>query len=136
MNRDHHQRHPIWLAESFHSATLQRDFYNNDFPQISPKLNELATAMTLLAARVAYTRWLPQYAPRSRVSVLRMHHSPKSYHTSLSLSQPQNNTKNEQKHGEKNHNPDSDPRINNLGRAIEDDFATIRENYGNCEHYS
>jgi hypothetical protein len=24
----------------------------------------------------------------------------------------------------------SDPRINLLGRAIEDDFATIRENYG------
>jgi hypothetical protein len=24
----------------------------------------------------------------------------------------------------------SDPRINILGRAIEDDFATIRENYG------
>jgi triacylglycerol lipase len=26
---------------------------------------------------------------------------------------------------------DDDPRINILGRAIEDDFATIRENYGN-----
>jgi triacylglycerol lipase len=26
---------------------------------------------------------------------------------------------------------DDDPRINILGRAIEDDFATIRKNYGN-----
>ena len=26
---------------------------------------------------------------------------------------------------------DDDPRINILGRVIEDDFATIRENYGN-----
>lgn len=25
---------------------------------------------------------------------------------------------------------DSDPRINDLGRAIEDDYATIRETYG------
>jgi hypothetical protein len=29
---------------------------------------------------------------------------------------------------EKSINPD--PKINDLGRAIEDDFATIRENYG------
>ena len=26
--------------------------------------------------------------------------------------------------------PSSDPRINDIGRAIEDDFATIRDNYG------
>jgi triacylglycerol lipase len=31
---------------------------------------------------------------------------------------------------------DSDPRINELGRAIEDDFATIRENYGNLAYSS
>jgi hypothetical protein len=31
---------------------------------------------------------------------------------------------------EKEKKPDGDPRINILGRAIEDDFATIRENYG------
>jgi len=32
---------------------------------------------------------------------------------------------------EKEKKTDGDPRINILGRAIEDDFATIRENYGN-----
>jgi hypothetical protein len=26
--------------------------------------------------------------------------------------------------------PSDDPRINDIGRAIRDDFATIRENYG------
>lgn len=31
---------------------------------------------------------------------------------------------------EKQKNPTSDPRINDIGRAIEDDFATIRDNYG------
>ena len=31
---------------------------------------------------------------------------------------------------EKEKKPDGDSRINILGRAIEDDFATIRENYG------
>jgi hypothetical protein len=31
---------------------------------------------------------------------------------------------------EKEKKTDGDPRINVLGRAIEDDFATIRENYG------
>jgi triacylglycerol lipase len=31
---------------------------------------------------------------------------------------------------EKPKKTDGDPRINILGRAIEDDFATIRENYG------
>jgi triacylglycerol lipase len=30
---------------------------------------------------------------------------------------------------EKPQKPDGDPRINVFGRAIEDDFATIRENY-------
>jgi hypothetical protein len=30
---------------------------------------------------------------------------------------------------EKKH-PSDDPRINDIGRAIRDDFATIRENYG------
>jgi hypothetical protein len=32
---------------------------------------------------------------------------------------------------EKEKKTDGDPRINILERAIEDDFATIRENYGN-----
>jgi triacylglycerol lipase len=31
---------------------------------------------------------------------------------------------------EKPKKKDSDPRINDLGRAIEDDYANIRDNYG------
>jgi hypothetical protein len=33
---------------------------------------------------------------------------------------------------DKQKKPGADPRINDLGRAIQDDFATIRDNYGNC----
>ena len=32
--------------------------------------------------------------------------------------------------------PSCDPRINDLGRAIQDDFATIRDNYGNAFYLS
>ena len=33
---------------------------------------------------------------------------------------------------DKQKKPSGDPRINDLGRAIQDDFATIRDNYGKC----
>jgi len=36
--------------------------------------------------------------------------------------------------GEPEHKPDSDPKINDLGRAIEDDFATIRQTYATPKH--
>lgn len=38
--------------------------------------------------------------------------------------------------GEQKKKTESDPRINDLGRAIEDDFATIRETYGRHTHHS
>ncbi|KAH6683339.1 Alpha/Beta hydrolase protein [Halenospora varia] len=37
-------------------------------------------------------------------------------------------------HAENEKKPNCDPRINDLGRAIEDDFATIRENYATPKH--
>lgn len=37
-------------------------------------------------------------------------------------------------HGKEKKTNDDDPRINDLGRAIEDDFATIRETYGTSCH--
>lgn len=91
--------------------------------------------MTILLSRVARTRWVPQYAPQLRRILLPM--------PSVYLSQPfscscvtreapkqiktESPTKNEP---EQQKETDSDPRINDLGRAIEDDFATIRQNYG------
>jgi hypothetical protein len=34
---------------------------------------------------------------------------------------------------EKEKKPSSDPRINDIGRAIQDEFATIRDNYSNSK---
>ncbi|TVY68663.1 Lipase, partial [Lachnellula suecica] len=79
--------------------------------------------MTINLARVARTRWLPQYAPQPpRRALPRYARIPMN-----SFSACCRHRKEEK--GEKPKNTDSDPRINNLGRAIKDEFATIRQNY-------
>jgi hypothetical protein len=42
---------------------------------------------------------------------------------------PVNAVNHNEAHGEEKR-PNSDPKINDLGKAIEDDFATIRDRYG------
>jgi len=107
--------------------------------------NALPTAMTTLIPRVARTRWLLQNVPRRPTSTPTNILKPTSLlrkSMSLSLSttccccsvekkervdkikKAGNTDTGEQK------KTDSDPRINDLGRAIEDDYATIRETYG------
>jgi triacylglycerol lipase len=91
--------------------------------------------MTILLPRVARTRWLSQYAPQLRRVLLPMttESLPRAFscscHTREALKHIENESSNrDEPDNEKKTN--SDPRINDLGRAIEDDFATIRKNYG------
>ena len=77
--------------------------------------------MTILLARVARTRWLLQDVPRARS----LRQPPSYLRKSMTFS-----TCCPLRQAEKEKKTDGDPRINDLGRAIEDDFATIRENYG------
>jgi hypothetical protein len=84
----------------------------------APELNVLVFAMTILVARVARTRWRLQdvcFCARSIV----MSSTSRTFSCGRCM-----------RMAEKEKKPDGDPRINILGRAIEDDFATIRENYG------
>src|SRR5882757_5265512 len=77
--------------------------------------------MTILVARVARTRWSSQnvrFRPRSIVMSSLYQSRTFSCHRCMRMAEKEKKT-------------DGDPRINILGRAIEDDFATIRENYGN-----
>jgi len=85
------------------------------------KLNASPPAMTTLLARATRTR-LVYNAPRTRrmVMVSTGLTSRNRFSTCRYLSQ----------RAEREKHTDGDPRINVLGRAIEDDFATIRENYG------
>ena len=80
--------------------------------------------MTIILARVARTRWTPHHVPRSPASAaLRF---PRAQMKCFSCLCP----KRCQEKGNPEHHTNSDPRINDLGRAIEDDFAILRENYG------
>lgn len=92
-----------------------------------PKLNVYAPAMTILLPRVARTRWIPQHVlliPRGAILRSRSQMNPFSCSCGS-----------RREHGEQDKkDTKSDPRINNLGRAIEDDFATIRETYGTAPH--
>jgi hypothetical protein len=79
--------------------------------------------MTIILPRVARTRWIPQYVlrpPRSAIPRSKSQMSPFSCYY----------YRRKEAHSNDNKNTNSDPRINDLGRAIEDDFATIRETYG------
>ena len=76
--------------------------------------------MTYLIARVARMRWILQDVRRTS-SVMRRR--------AMSYTAARQRAAEEKK-------PDSDPRINDLGRAIEDDFATIRETYGDYPPFS
>src|SRR5664279_1056833 len=82
--------------------------------------------MTILVARIAPTRCISlQHVLRtSHVAAMRSASFPSS-RRQLSSSTPRRRSNSEQKPNNSN-----DPRINDLGRAISDDFATIRENYG------
>lgn len=78
----------------------------------------------ILLARHLRSRWLPYNGPiyASRVGIYApslhyMRHEIQSFHSVLQLR-------------EKAESPSSDPKINDLEKAIEDDFATIREKYG------
>jgi triacylglycerol lipase len=84
--------------------------------------------MTILLSRVARTRWVPHYAPQLRRILLPM---PSELSQSFSCSCVNREVPKQIKiEPEQEKKTDSDPRINDLGRAIEDDFATIRQNYG------
>jgi len=73
--------------------------------------------MTILVARVVHTR-LVLYHARTRPAMMA-----KCFSTCFPCLQ-------QAEKAEKPKETDGDPRINVLGRAIEDDYATIRENYG------
>jgi triacylglycerol lipase len=75
--------------------------------------------MTFTAARLR-TRWILHYvSPASKVAMY------------PSLPHFLRRHINETQHWRvKEKKPSRDPRINDLGRAIQDDFATIRDNYG------
>jgi len=88
------------------------------------KLNAWAPAMTVIFPRVARTRWIPQHVLRPPRSAL-----PRSHRTQMNAFSCCCCRRNEA-HGNDSKNTNSDPRVNDLGRAIEDDFATIRETYG------
>ncbi len=77
--------------------------------------------MTYLVARVAGTKWLLQNVTRAKVGIPYPYlYIPMSFSTCCCRLHQ----------AEKEKKIDSDPRINDLGRAIEDDYATIRQNYG------
>ena len=76
--------------------------------------------MTFLVARVARTRWILHNVPRTRSGMALSANLTSSFSSCCRCFQRAENPK----------KSDGDPRINELGRAIEDDFATIRENYG------
>lgn len=78
--------------------------------------------MTIILARVARTRWISQYVLRPPSSAIQR--SPRAQMNALSCSCARSKLDT----GNKNNN--SDPRVSDLGRAIEDDFATIRQTYG------
>jgi hypothetical protein len=77
--------------------------------------------MTLLLSRVARTTWILRHAQPARARVIVTANKHESFSTTRNLSRAK--AENEKKLRD-------DPRIKILGRAIEDDFATIRENYG------
>jgi triacylglycerol lipase len=72
--------------------------------------------MILIVARVARTRWLPQNVPRRSLMASQLSAAFCSCCTLRIEEKPKKK--------------DSDPRISDLGRAIEDDYANIRDNYG------
>ncbi|KAH8687887.1 Alpha/Beta hydrolase protein, partial [Tricladium varicosporioides] len=114
--RGRHQRRHCSPTKFFeHHSTVTSSLWH--LPSINP---DVPRAMTILVARVAHTRWpslLPQYGPCAyRAAAMR------AEHRHISSTFPRSHAENERK-------PNSDPRINDLGRAIKDDFATIRENY-------
>jgi hypothetical protein len=72
--------------------------------------------MILLVARVARTRWIPQNVPSHSLMASQLS---ATFCSCCAL-----------RIEEKPKKKDSDPRISDLGRAIEDDYANIRDNYG------
>ncbi|CZS88142.1 hypothetical protein WAI453_000556 [Rhynchosporium graminicola] len=119
--------------------------------------------MTTLMPRVARTRWLLRNVPRRSLPLRRATTilkptpffalcKPMSRHFSVTccycqFEKPSEQKTNEEETVEKAKNTkgasadpeeqkdtESDPRINDLGRAIEDDFATIRETYATPKH--
>ena len=75
--------------------------------------------MTLLVSRVTHARFIP-HKVQAAAKRLVVQNKGKFSTSCRVLAQKV----------EKEKKVRSDPRINVLGRAIEDDFATIRENYG------
>jgi hypothetical protein len=71
--------------------------------------------MILLVARVARTRCIPQNVPRRSLMASQLS---AAFCSCCTLRIEEKKKK------------DSDPRISDLGRAIEDDYANIRDNYG------
>lgn len=91
--------------------------------------------MTILLARVARTRWIRNnghfLSRMVAANPVPTPTSPPGHYNPLELFRAVFSTTCYcfQK-AEKEKTPDDDPRINLLGRAIEDDFATIRAKYG------
>ncbi|KAJ5054084.1 uncharacterized protein L3040_000368 [Drepanopeziza brunnea f. sp. 'multigermtubi'] len=81
--------------------------------------------MTMLVTRVAHTRWLQNVKPQ-RILTTAFLCKPMSFSTTCRIRRQISETAQDPEPQKKT---DSDPRINDLGRAIEDDFATIRANY-------
>jgi hypothetical protein len=119
------------------SLPLSRDLEHPKFPSATTvefnishdphKLNvqpPVPPAMTLLVSRVAHARCAVCHANTAptRLRVAQIKHE--SFSSSCRVSALK---------VEKEKKVRSDPRINLLGRAIEDEFATIREKYGLLE---
>jgi hypothetical protein len=75
--------------------------------------------MKILVSRVPHARWVLRQAQPARFRVTVIQNKHESFSTTGSFSKV-----------EKEKKIRSDPRISLLGRAIEDEFATIREKYG------
>jgi len=79
--------------------------------------------MTFMIARVARTSWAFRNVPqRNAMSGLSK--------GNFSTFRPCYQAVEKGKRAENPRNPTNDPRVNDLGRAIEDDYATIRAKYG------
>ena len=79
--------------------------------------------MTILVARAA-TRWTPRNVRIPAGNIVMTEYQSRGFCQCMRMAQKV----------EKEKKIDKDPRVNNLGRAITDDFATIRENYGIFQH--
>lgn len=111
--------------------------------------------MTFQVARVASIRWLSYNAPRAKRPIMlsfntsrprkfsinnsqiQIHHSaiytsqssPPQAHASL-IHAARIHTSNVRKHEKEKDMRNADPKVSDIGRAIEDDFATIKDCYG------